>query len=504
VAHPLVSRPALAMYALGALIAVPYALPPSVTIVPLPGKAKITVGRLRLLSARDEPAASEPVVPVPDPIASVGAVALDITTDDRATAAQAEPAPQRPSLPFGRANEGVAAPPIDEAPPRPIEDATGHALDAFYGSLSAVDAKTPGAIARVTYYGDSVIASDWITSTLRRKLQARFGDAGHGFVLPADAWPGYHHDGVNRYASKGWKVSRVVGPYSPDGLYGLGGVSFVAEGPGTYAMVSTSTSGIGQRASRFLVTYAEGPGGGTLGLKLDDAPPRMLPTAAEATQVKTALFEVPDGPHKLEVRSHGGGPVRVFHVVMERDEPGAVVDAIGIIGCRLRFLDKLDDAHWAEELKRRNPSLVAFTYGANESADGFAYPMDQYEVTARAVLKQVREALPGASCLLVGPMDAAEKRGEGFSTRPVVPAIVDVQRKLAAELGCGFFDTFRAMGGHGSMGVWIQRGLGGADLIHPTSTGAEVIGGWVYRALMDGYSRYRERPAGGRNDAGAD
>ena len=290
-------------------------------------------------------------------------------------------------------------------------------------------------------------------------------------------------------------MSRVVGPYAPDGLYGLGGVSFTADGPGMFATVGTATSGdFGRAVSRFVVTYAEQPGGGKLSLKLDDGEAQVIPTAGETTQVKALEIKAPDGAHKLEVRSNGGGPVRVFHVVLERAGPGIVVDAVGIIGCRLRFLDKIDDAHWKDELQRRDPSLIAFTYGANESGDAFAYPMDKYEETARAVLKQARQALPRASCLLVGPMDAADKKGDAFVSRPVIPAINEIQRKLAKELGCGFFDTWSAMGGYGSMGVWIQRGLGGADLVHPTSVGAEVLGGWVHKALMQGYAAWQAKP----------
>jgi hypothetical protein len=72
-----------------------------------------------------------------------------------------------------------------------------------------------------------------------------------------------------------------------------------------------------------------------------------------------------------------------------------------------------------------------------------------------------------------------------------------IQRKLAAELGCAFFDTWQSMGGYGSMSGWMQRGLGGADMIHPTSTGAEVIGGWIYKALLDSYGKFQERRAAG-------
>lgn len=479
--RPLASRPAWTLYLLGAMTAFPYALPAD---LPLPGG--ITLARLRLLSPLPAPAA--PPVAAPLETAPEGAVEIS-STEDEGKPEQEPGAVARPGLPFQKAPAPVAE---LKGGGRSIEDPSGKALDTFYRSLARTEARQPGAITRITYYGDSVIASDWITATLRRKLQTRFGDAGHGLLLIADPWPGYHHDNVARFASKGWKVSRVVGPYAPDGVYGLGGVSFLAEGPGMFATVGTATSGeIGRAVSRFRVTYAEAPGGGKLSLKLDGTEARVLNTASDKLTVKTEEISAPDGPHKLEVRSLGGGPVRVFHTILERDVPGVVVDAIGIIGCRLRFLDKIDDAHWAEELQRRGPDLIAFTYGANESSDSFAYPMDQYEATARAVLKQARDALPRSSCLLIGPMDAADKKGETFTSRPVIPVINGIQKKLAAELGCGFFDTWQAMGGHGSMGVWIQRGLGGADLVHPTGDGAELIGGWVHDALLEGFARYK-------------
>src|SRR4029079_10902380 len=95
----------------------------------------------------------------------------------------------------------------------------------FFAALSAVEKKDKGAIARVTYFGDSIVASDFVTGTLRRKLQRRFGDAGHGFMLMANAWPGYSHNDVVRFAEPGWQMSRVVRPFAKDGLYSLGRVS---------------------------------------------------------------------------------------------------------------------------------------------------------------------------------------------------------------------------------------------------------------------------------------
>jgi lysophospholipase L1-like esterase len=167
-----------------------------------------------------------------------------------------------------------------------------------------------------------------------------------------------------------------------------------------------------------------------------------------------------------------------------------VLDALGIQGARLRFLDQQDDAHWAEQLGWRKPDLIVYQFGANESGDGFLYPMADYRRTMEAVIEQGKRALPGSSCLVIGAMDRAAKRGDELIGIAVIPSILKEQRGAAERLGCGFFDTYAAMGGPGSMATWVKRQLGQADLTHPTAVGAEVIGTWVFRALM---KRYRER-----------
>jgi lysophospholipase L1-like esterase len=485
VPHPLWSRPSRALLTLALLTALPYLAPPGWRLLPRPGGAPLSVADLRLF---DPKAPAEPKAAAATPEV-YGQAELVVPTDDRARTDEVA-APPPPPAPIATLGRNARAEP--DAPA--FEDPTGRALDPFYESLARVEAGSHGARARVLYYGDSIVAADWVTSTLRRKLQRRFGDGGHGFVLLANAWAGYSHRHVDRFASEGWKVSRVVGPFAEDGLYGLGGVSFVAEGPGVLAQVGTADAGdIGRAVSRFVVSYVEQPHGGDLALRVDKGEPLIVSTRGDAPVARAVAVEAPDGPHRLEVRSAGRGRVRVFGVDLERDAPGVVVDALGIVGCRLRLLDKSDDAHWAGELARRSPALVAFAYGANESEDGSAYPMDAYERTARAVYAQARAAVPGAGCLIVGPLDRADKEGERYVTRKVILSMNEVQRRLAAELGCAFFDTFRQMGGKGSMGRWIQRGLGSPDLVHPTDPGAQIIGTWLYDALLAGYEGWRAR-----------
>ena len=428
-----------------------------------------------------------------DPPPAVGEAKITSATETRSELAQPDAVSLKAAeraLAEKRQAGDVALPAIDAAePPLPLADPGGKALDGFFRALTRTAQHLPDAVTRIAHFGDSIVVSDLVSGTLRRKLQAEFGDAGHGFMLIANAWPAYFHNDVSRFATAGWSVSRIVGPYADDGLYGLGGVSFKAE-RNTVARFGTAKTGpYGKHVARFVLDYLEAPSGGTLELSVDGVPRATIDTRGPLKKSASFTLDVADGEHEFELYTKSG-VTRAFGVVLERTTPGVVVDALGVQGARIRFLDKQDDSHWAEQLAWRKPDLLIYEFGANESGDGFLYSMADYHRTMKEVIAQGQRALPESSCLVIGAMDRAAKVGEEIVSMRVIPSIVEEQRRAAAELGCAFFDTYTAMGGARSMPTWVRRGLGQADLTHPTGVGAEVIGNWVYRALMKSYNAH--------------
>jgi lysophospholipase L1-like esterase len=131
--------------------------------------------------------------------------------------------------------------------------------------------------------------------------------------------------------------------------------------------------------------------------------------------------------------------------------------------------------------------LVVLAYGTNEAGD-VDVPMEAYDRDLRSVLARVRETVPNASCLLVGPSDRPERREDAISHRPRTDAIVESQRRIAAEMGCGFFDVVSFMGGPLSMVRWVghQPPLGTPDHVHFTREGYERMGRMLLDALLDG------------------
>nr|MBA3765492.1 hypothetical protein [Acidobacteriota bacterium] len=112
------------------------------------------------------------------------------------------------------------------------------------------------------------------------------------------------------------------------------------------------------------------------------------------------------------------------------------------------------------------------------------------------VVRRVREALPGIAILIVSPMDRGQMAPGGkIITKPSIPMIVDLQRRVALATNCAFFNTYAAMGGDGTMAKWAAtpKRLVRSDLTHPTTEGAEIVGRLIYEALYDGYTKYRGR-----------
>ena len=400
----------------------------------------------------------------------------------------------------------VAAPAAAEPRAQPIEDpclarqgeaCPAHALDPVYRALLRVERKEPGAVARVTQFGDSLTADDYIPGRGRARLQAQFGDGGAGFVYAGQPSRWYLLREVEHSAS-GWAVQSIIAGTSRDHLCGLGGAAFEAAAAGPSARFATLRKGpLGDKVSRFDVYYLEQPGGGPLVAQIDDGPEQRIETAGPAARSGFHAITVPDGAHALILRA-AGPKVRVFGVTLEREGPGAVVDSLGTVGNAARFLNQIDPAHLAEQLGHRAPSLVIVFLGANE-ADYWgtdAAAISDYQAGYEKLLAQMRAGAPDAACLVMAPLDTDMEKDGKLVTKPALPRLVEAQKRAAAAQGCAFWDTFAWMGGRGSMAKWFKRGLSRPDYQHPTIPGGAKVADALYAALLHGYDEFVA--AGGR------
>lgn len=410
----------------------------------------------------------------------------------------APPLPPKPDLapPPREAGGGGSGAPPESTPGKTVEDlcveplgATSGckrwAMDGFYAALAASESGKGARPVRVSFYGDSVSATDALPGRLRARMQDVFGDGGPGFIHAVKPHKFNHTEAVDRRSSGSWRTWGVSLVNVSDHLYGVG--NSTAEGSGSIRVAPRTPSG---KISRVDVYYLAQPGGGTADVSVGETK-RTIDTAAAA---KTAMFEtltVSDGAHAVEVAARG--KVRLFGMALERDD-GIVVDNMALVSATAKnMLVNLAD-HWKNQLSHREADLIVIMLGTNEAQWlAGASAMAEYEKTWEALLAPVRAARPQASCLVMSPLDQAELKDDKIVSRRGVPKMVAAQRKAAQAAGCAYWDTFTWMGGSGAAIRWRDRGLLGSDFAHMSRKGTAKVADGLADALFTGYKAYKGR-----------
>jgi len=318
---------------------------------------------------------------------------------------------------------------------------------------------------RVTFLGSTHVASGQWTDHIRSVLQRRYGDAGHGLVLPnAD------RTDLNLCLSDDWQHVGTRRGITDD-LIGLG-LALSSDQESDFAWVETGTN---QVVDRIRVFGLMQPGGGHLRVILDADTEMKIPTMSNEVSLMQAHIEVPWGAHRLTLSPQGDGPVRLLGVSAETIGSGVVVDSIGRHDHRAHEFTSLDSSLRTELLQVLDPDLIVLAYGTEEAADS-ALDMDSWTEQVRDQLRAVRQAAPQASCIVVGPPDRGIRDRNAPKIWDRTELIADVQRKVAPEFGCVFWDWQQATGGAGSMIVWraYDPPLAASDLIHFTPAGYTV------------------------------
>jgi lysophospholipase L1-like esterase len=141
---------------------------------------------------------------------------------------------------------------------------------------------------------------------------------------------------------------------------------------------------------------------------------------------------------------------------------------------------------FSQGLRSLAPDLVVLAYGTNEAADP-SYSMSEYRSDLREVLGKLKKAGgDDLACILAGPSDRGWDFKDGtFAIWDRTVPVAQVQREVAQEFDCAFWDWQEAMGGEGSMIGWkyLDPPLGSKDLIHHTPAGYVFMAERFLRAL---------------------
>ncbi|MEE9381983.1 MAG: GDSL-type esterase/lipase family protein [Nannocystaceae bacterium] len=375
----------------------------------------------------------------------------------------------------------------------PLENPGGTAMHRFFEALRQLEHADPGSPqkVRILAYGASHTQADIYTAYLRHYLQLRFGNGGRGFLPIARINRWHRQPNIKLEHHDGWVITHAQRRDAPEvGFYGLIGMSVTGKSRRNWARVGPTNAKIeADHGSAYEIYYLAQPGGGRFRLSVDGKVAGVVETRAGSTHAGYHAVSRENKAHEIEVRVAGRGEVTLFGLSVENSRSGVVVDTLGISGTRASNMLRWDAEVWADNVQRRDPALVMLAYGTNEATDE-DQPIGHYRGQLRRVLQRFKDALPRASCLLVGPGDfPREIEDDVWVERPRMAQIVDVQREIAWEMGCGFWDTMAFMGGIGSMHVWAtsRPRMASRDHIHLSRRGYVRLGMALTDAIMIDY-----------------
>ena len=376
-----------------------------------------------------------------------------------------------------------------------LYDPSGRALSHFHEALERT--ARGHATTRIMQFGASHTAADIMTSFLRDDLQAKYGDAGIGWFMPARPWRTHRHSRIkheNPSSRRGrwdWEAIRHKRAFREDGKYGLAGMATTAEKRRQWTRFSTRKRA---SASRLELYFDKLPKGGDFYLQVDGG--RRSRHRTRGKGLGSLVKTLEDTSHAFRLYPRGNGPVRLYGGVLERDTTGVVFDTLGINGARAASMLKWDYDLWAKLVQKRAPDLIILAYGTNEAGDK-DQPIQVYQRNLRKVLKRVRRAAPKASCVLFGPTDRpklldrkAKLRQKDvdktFHVRPRVALVNQSQRDISAEFGCGYFDAIAATGGTFSIISWADEEPRKAygDYVHFTNRGYRELSTRFLQTLL--------------------
>jgi len=365
---------------------------------------------------------------------------------------------------------------VGEPNVRRVDVTNPGALRHFHRALAALERDHSRRV-RVMHWGDSNVAADLWTAVTRDALQARFGHGGSGYLLPR-SHGSWHRGPVRLTTDGGWAVrrrgfSRGFGPH--DGLWGIAGVAMEPSRPGA-TLLAEVPEAPGDRVLELHMLGRARPG--RLDLRVDGGPWETVSARRARTQLVIHRRALDAGPHRVRIRQAGGMP-RVLGVVVERTS-GIVYDVLGINGHRASAVLTWNEALLGAQLERRSPDLVVLSYGGNEALDP-NLSLDAYETQTRSAIERIQRLAPRASCLLVGPLATYQRYA------PRMGAVTEIQRRLALQRGCGFWDSSLTSGGPGTLNRWARfPGMVGRDHLHLGREGYERVGRGFVAALLRG------------------
>ncbi len=358
---------------------------------------------------------------------------------------------------------------------------------------------------RILHYGDSQIEGDRITSYIREKMQEKFGGYGPGLLSPDMVVQ--HTLSLKQSVSSNWLRfgirdvnneiidHRRLGIMMNFGRYLFPDTTLLSDSIHHEAEIEIEPSGLGYSRVEYIDRVRLFYGYNRLPVRVEinvSGKTERIDTLPVNRSFRIFSTEITGKYNHLLIRFRGADSPDLYAISLESNR-GVMVDNIPLRGSSGLDFSRSDTLLLKEMLNELNVGLILLEFGVNIAphiVKGYTW----YENRLYQQLMTLRSLKPGVSILVLGISDLSRKVNDTYESYPNIKAIRDAQRNAAFRAGCGFWDTFEAMGGENSMPGWVfaDPPLARSDFVHFSNLGSKVIGEMFHNALMEEYEKFHE------------
>lgn len=364
-------------------------------------------------------------------------------------------------------------------------------FDPLFEQMEAAQAS--GRTIRILHYGDSQIEMDRMTDRIRAYAQREYGGGGPGLVPILQTIPSRS---VSQWASGDLAIQSSYGfdslvSYRANGNYGPMTRCLRLAGTATAGFDATKHRELPPSFARFSdVTMIFNNRPGPLSVTLN-AGGRQFESNSSDEGVQAFSWHTDTVVARLRFTLRGTADI---YGVMIDDGPGVAVDNIAMRGCSGQQFTMINADQLAAAYRHMDVGLIILQFGGNSvpyiKGD---QSLKTYTDNLGRQIDRLHEACPNALILFVGPSDMCASVDGELRTYPFLPTMVEGLRKMANEHGAAYWSIYHAMGGRNSMKVWASNGLAGADYIHFSQKGVDLMGDRFVEALENMRDLYHFR-----------
>ncbi len=373
----------------------------------------------------------------------------------------------------------------------------------FFETLNG--AKNASRPIHILHYGDSQIEGDRMTAYIRHKMQSRFGGSGPGWlpsvplVFPksysikhSDNWRKAHFYGLrdSSITHRRYGAMAIFGRFCPYPNDSIPNDTLEHEAWITYKSASKAYENT-KSFRDFRLFYGQNTRPVHIQLFEGDSLIKT-DTLRPTSTTKVFRYRFNHEVKNIRLKFKGYDSPDIYGVSLDGTS-GVEVSNIAMRGNSGTDFRRLVREPLTVTYSQFDIRLVILQFGGNvlpfaktdKGIENYAHRFEQN-------INYLKNLLPNASFIVIGPSDMSLLEGTEWITYPKLTKVRDELKEAALNAGVVYWDLYEAMGGNGAMKAWVdaEQPLAIKDHVHFTNRGARKTGQWFFNALIKDFQEW--------------